>query len=278
MNRVESVLVRWEVGVPNLQRAVDVRMEPFRFSRIRSWQELTFALRQPILLSKSIEMHLLRHGETTTNAIHLVTGSQDVALTARGERQAGHVGSMLDSHYDLAIHSTLSRSLRTLELAIQSGKVVIDCVESDARLNERSLGVLELQPSQLIEEYSRGDLSYAPQGGESYAEVAQRCLSFLLDLALTVSSVPVEKILLCGHMGPMRILLGILNEAEDSAQVLAQSFRNTEVIRHSWRKLILPLFLHREQIWSNLVAMHCSGCSTRTQRSASAYYSKMLLR
>src|SRR5262249_50711334 len=155
------------------------------------------------------------------NAQSLITGSRDVPLTPVGEEQARRIGHLLDRHYELAVFSTLSRSWETLRLALLAGHVKVDRVRTDPRLNERSLGVLELQPWRPLNEYAHGDLYYAPEGGDSYAAVARRCLSFLLDLVDFVAAARLEKILVCSHMGPMRILLGILEEQSDPVQVLA---------------------------------------------------------
>jgi broad specificity phosphatase PhoE len=211
--------------------------------RVLSWLELREVLCRPLSLTKPLQLHLMRHGETVTNAKALVTGSQDVPLTALGEEQAKRIGPLLDSHYDLALHSTLSRSLHTLRLALEAGRITVDRVWSDPRLNERSLGVLEMQPWRPVNEYAHGDLSYAPERVDSYAEVARRCLSLLLDLVDFVATASPERILVSGHMGPMRILLGILEERSDPVGVLARSFENTEVVRVQWSRLVLPGFL-----------------------------------
>lgn len=216
---------------------------PWLLGRTLSWRDLREILSEPILLRNPVQLHLMRHGETVTNAQKLVTGAQDVPLTAAGEAQARTVGFRLDLHYGLALHSTLSRSLHTLVLALAEGKIKVDRMGGDSRLNERSLGVMELQPMRPITEYGQGDLCYAPKGGDSYAEVARRCLSLLIDLIEDVATTPLEKVLVSGHMGPMRILLGILEEQADPVEVLARSFKNTEVVRMSWRRLVLPGFL-----------------------------------
>jgi broad specificity phosphatase PhoE len=200
-------------------------------------------LSRPLLLRSPVQLHLMRHGETVTNAQAMVTGAQDVPLTAAGEEQARRIGSQLDRHYGLALHSTLSRSLRTLALALEAGHIRVDRMRGDPRLNERSLGVLELQPWRPVDEYAHGDLHYAPEGGDSYAEVARRCLSLLLDLDDEVAAARLEKVLISGHMGPMRILLGIVEERSDPIEVLARSFQNTEVVRVPWSRLVLPGFL-----------------------------------
>jgi broad specificity phosphatase PhoE len=94
-----------------------------------------------------------------------------------------------------------------------------------------------------VDEYAHGDFSYAPEGGDSYAEVARRCLSLLIDLVDDVAAARIDKVLVSAHMGPMRILLGILEERSDPIEVLARSFQNTEVVRVPWSRLVLPGFL-----------------------------------
>ena len=212
-------------------------------SRVLTWSELRSVLAETLSLPSVVQLHLMRHGETVTNARSLITGSQDVALSPAGEDQARRAGRELDPYYDLALHSKLSRSHNTLLLALQAGHTQIKIIRGDGRLNERSLGVLELQPSQHVDEFARGDLSYAPEGGENYAEVARRSLSLLLDLRAFAMATQAEKMLLSGHMGPMRILLGILEERTDPVQVLAQSFGNTQLIRIQWKQLAFPKFL-----------------------------------
>ena len=208
-----------------------------------SWDVIGDLLAEPIQLPFPVELHLMRHGETEANARSLVTGAQDSPLTALGREQARAVGRLLDPRYDVAIHSRLSRSAETLRLAIDAGHVAVGAVHADAHLNERSLGELELTPVRPIEEFARGDFNYAPGGGDSYADVTRRLLSFLLDLARFVRRTGTAAVLLCGHMGPMRILAGIFEGQCDPSRVLARSFRNTEVLRVRWDRLAFPAFL-----------------------------------
>lgn len=217
--------------------------DPSSGSKEQHWCDLREAIVDPILLPFPVQLDLVRHGETVTNSQGLVTGAQDVPLTPNGEEQARRIGPKLDRHYHLALHSSLERSRRTLSLALESGRIRVDRILGDSRLNERSLGNLELHPWVPVDEYARGDLYYAPEGGDSYAEVACRCLSLLLDLADVVKRTRISRILISGHMGPMRIFLGILEEQSDPAVVLAKSFQNTEVIRIAWVRLTLPGFL-----------------------------------
>lgn len=210
---------------------------------VKSWSDLRLAA--PLFLRVPLTMHVIRHGETVTNAQRLVTGSVDAELSTHGVTQAKEVGTRLDQRYPLAFVSTLRRSRATLEYAVRSNAVHVAILKSDPRLNERSLGVLEMQPERFIPAYAEGDLEFAPPGGESYELVARRVLGFLLDLAELAEDARVNKVLICGHMGPLRILCGIAEAARDSRTVLARHFRNTELLKLEVDRVAIPPFLSR---------------------------------
>jgi probable phosphoglycerate mutase len=215
----------------------------FTSSGVYDWRWLRATLSSPIELPHPVALHLVRHGETVTNARDLITGAQDVPLTELGRQQARAIGDKLDASYPAAFCSTLGRSRQTLEIAWASREADIGAVFTDARLNERSLGRLELHASRVLPRYAAGDLNYAPEGGDSYAEVARRVLSFALDLLRFVGVSGARKVLICGHAGPMRIILGVLEERTDPVAVLGRTLQNTEIVRCAWRRLVMPRFL-----------------------------------
>ncbi len=217
-----------------------------RAGKVLSWAEIQEQLRDTIWLNRNVELEMIRHAESEINAEKKITGSQDVELTIKGQEQAIKLGKELDDYYDIAFCSGLQRSQKTLKLALENGrngKIKVEKLFQDKRLNERSLGVLEGQKFQWIPAYAAGDLNYAPENGESYGEVARRILSFLLELANYIEAEDISKVLICGHMGPMRIMVGILEEQEDSANVLGFSFPNAEVLKLTWNRLVIPGFL-----------------------------------
>lgn len=214
-----------------------------RSGNILEWEEIREQIQNPIVLPIPVNLHLIRHAQSKINANKRVTGSQDVELTLEGEQQATALGKNLLSSYDIAFTSTLRRSQRTLELAMEDGCIEVGQVFRDSRLNERCLGILEGQKWRWIPEYAHGDLTYAPEGGESYEEVAERVLSFLIELANCTLQYSIRNILISGHMEPMRIMVGILEEKEDPATVLNFAFSNTEVIKLKWKRLVIPGFL-----------------------------------
>lgn len=233
-------------------RAASVDSDPvgpmsarFVASRSPSWSRLGRRLARPRELPWRIDLHCIRHGETVTNARGQVTGACDVALTPRGVRQAERIGRRLAPEYEAAFSSTLGRARETLRVAAGAGGVQLGVVYPDSRLNERSLGVLELTTARYLPEFGRGDLAYAPEGGESYLDVARKLLWFLMDLADFAERQGFSRILLATHMGPLRILSGLMDEATDPTEVLARSFRNAELVELEWTRLSLPPFLAR---------------------------------
>jgi probable phosphoglycerate mutase len=200
-------------------------------------------LKQPIQCPP-IWVDVIRHGETAFNAARAVSGRADVDLTTIGEEQARMAATYLMPLYGAAWSSSLYRSKRTLNILLQSGIVRAEVLFDDARLDERSLGILEGRPHVRIDAYSEGDLKYAPPEGESYLSLAQRLLSFLIDLVAFSNNVPnLGTALLCTHIGPMRILTGIFEEDSDPVLVLNRNFSNAQIMRFPLRTLKLPKFL-----------------------------------
>lgn len=192
----------------------------------------------------SVDLCFVRHGETTTNARGLVTGMTDAPLTDRGRMQATAAGEDLSgTHFDLAFSSQLQRSRETLELIVESGRLQVGAMIQDWRLAERSLGEMELTEMRRIDAYAQGDLGFAPGGGDSYATVLRRCLSFLLDVRVVAAALrrPLA-LLICTHLGPLRVFAGILDQMTDPAEVLALDFANSRPTLFRLDRLAFPPF------------------------------------
>lgn len=217
--------------------------------KILSWQDIRNHLKHPLILSTPVTLHIVRHAQSTVNAEKRIAGSQDVDLTPEGEAQARVLGTQLDPEYSLAFTSGLKRAYKTLDIAITSDNISVGSIHKDKRLNERNLGVLEGGKLRFIPEYAAGNLNYAPENGESYAQLAQRIFSFLIDLAQVTQTSDVNKVLICSHIGSIRILVGIITENTSSVDVLGQSFGNTELITLEWHRLIIPGFVEKGGIF-----------------------------
>lgn len=198
------------------------------------------------LTGPPIELHLVRHAQTVANARHVIAGQSEVDLTFRGYIQAFFLAFRLGAEYDIAWMSSLRRSHQTLDLVDRFrlhplSKLPI-CI--DARLDERSLGELEGSPRRRIGAYANGDLSYAPERGESYLDLARRILSFLVDLRRSLRRE--TRVLISTHAGPMRLLVGTVERFKDARAVLALNFSNAQTYRCMLTNLCWPAFIQRE--------------------------------
>jgi broad specificity phosphatase PhoE len=191
-----------------------------------------------------VGLWLVRHGETTTNAAGLVTGTSDAPLTVRGRLQAQDAGRAIAGHaFDIAFTSQLVRSRETVELMARAGGLQIGRTEVDERLAERSLGELERTPIRPRDPRLAVDLAIAPTGGESYLALTRRCLSFLLDLRELAARArgPLD-VLVSSHQGPLRALTAMIDEEHDPAVMREQRFGNGLVVRRTLGRLVWPEF------------------------------------
>jgi 2,3-bisphosphoglycerate-dependent phosphoglycerate mutase len=93
------------------------------------------------------DLVLLRHGQSTWNALNLFTGWVDVDLSEAGEAEAVAAGALLRAEEDLdlrVVHtSVLTRAIRTSDLALhEAGRSWLP-VHRHWRLNERHYGALQ---------------------------------------------------------------------------------------------------------------------------------------
>ncbi len=131
---------------------------------------------------------LVRHGETTWNAMGWVQGQVDGArLTRQGRHQAKQVADSLASEPIGSVYSSdLYRARRTAAVTAQR----LGCdVQTDGRLRERCFGIAEGVPSARITTAVTGihdghvvDEHARAPGGESLLDVYRRCSDFLQHL------------------------------------------------------------------------------------------------
>lgn len=191
-----------------------------------------------------VELWLVRHGETTTNAAKLITGTSDAPLTVRGRLQAQDAGrAIAGSAFDIGFTSTLSRSIETLTLMTRAGGLDLPHAVQDPRLVERSFGELERTPIRPRDPRLALDLTIAPTGGESYISMARRCLSFLLDVRCLAAHLrrPLA-VIVSSHTGPMRVITATLDETSDPHVVRERLFGNGEIVRGTLGRLAWPVF------------------------------------
>lgn len=134
-------------------------------------------------MSESLEIVVVRHGESKANTEARLQGRFDSPLTDRGRRQAHAVGAWLARHeyrWDEAVSSPLSRARETAEIIADEGRAPPPALAPE--LAEVAAGSLEgLTLTEIGERYPSysarrvdelGDFS--EYGGESYADIQRR--------------------------------------------------------------------------------------------------------
>lgn len=132
---------------------------------------------------------LIRHGETTWNAVGRVQGQLDSPLSARGEEQAEALAQRLQSEkFDALYASDLSRARDTAgKIAALSGLPI----QIDTRLRERHYGMFQNLTwdeikTRFPEEYSLYKSRFPGvtiPDGESVEEFGRRVLEVLREIA-----------------------------------------------------------------------------------------------
>ncbi|WP_158806717.1 2,3-bisphosphoglycerate-dependent phosphoglycerate mutase [Beijerinckia sp. L45] len=168
---------------------------------------------------------LVRHGESTDNALNLFSGWRDPELTEKGVTEARNAGLALKAQglvFDVAFTSTLSRAQRSLALMLgEMGRTDLPVIENSA-LNERDYGEL----SGLNKEGARAvwgseqvhlwrkSYEAVPPGGESLAMTAARALPFcrkVIDPRLRRG----EHVLVVAHGNSLRSIVKDLDGLSD---------------------------------------------------------------
>lgn len=153
---------------------------------------------------------LWRHGETDYNAAGRMQGHIDSALTEVGVRQAEFAAAALTRfHPDLIIASDLRRARDT---AAVLGEAIGVSVRLDKRLRETHLGDWQGMSSAEVDQGWPGerarwntDARWAPPGGESRVDVAERAGEVVADL-LRAGTDCGETVLLAAHGGVITAL------------------------------------------------------------------------
>jgi 2,3-bisphosphoglycerate-dependent phosphoglycerate mutase/probable phosphoglycerate mutase len=146
---------------------------------------------------------LWRHGETDHNAAGRMQGHLDSALTEVGWNQARFaVPALARFEPDLVIASDLRRATDTATVLTEAIGVPL---RIDKRLRETHLGDWQGLTGAEVDagwpgerDRWRVDATWAPPGGESRVEVAERAAEVVNDL---LSAEPMKTVLLAAHGG-----------------------------------------------------------------------------
>ncbi|HXZ06264.1 MAG TPA: alpha-ribazole phosphatase [Ktedonobacteraceae bacterium] len=128
---------------------------------------------------------LVRHGETFYNAQRRLTGQSDVPLNPLGEQQAKALGDCLATeHLDVIVTSDLERTRVTARAIARIHKLP---VQEDNDLRELAFGEWEgytynevrVRDANQVSLWQDDPSTYAPPGGETVAQLRDRCVRAL---------------------------------------------------------------------------------------------------
>ena len=176
-------------------------------------------------------LYYVRHGETDFNSQGRLQGRRDTALNTHGRQQAAECGVLLgdlfvrdhrraqDFKY---VSSPLKRARETMEIVRAMLGLEAHNYEVDARLIEIAYGEwegltlheIETRNASVLSARERDKWDFAPPGGESYRELADRIGNWYRPL--TADTV------VAAHGGGVRALMAILNIVPEEQATLAQ--------------------------------------------------------
>ncbi|GAA1618641.1 histidine phosphatase family protein [Kribbella sancticallisti] len=169
----------------------------------------------------TVELVLLRHGESRWNAEDRYQGQQGTGLSPLGRHQAKLAAEYLrGSSFDVVVASDLQRVTETLRPYVDGG---CPPVRVDPRWREIDVGtwggrtfaeVLAEEP-EVVAAFARGE-DVARGGGETFAQLRDRVWAAVADLAAGGA----RRVLVGTHGGPIRVAAAAALRLPPGGQVL----------------------------------------------------------
>jgi broad specificity phosphatase PhoE len=183
---------------------------------------------------RSLELTVVRHGQTSANAEGRFQGQSELPLDATGRAQARALGAHLASlAFSFAVASDLARATATAEAIVASRGISL---ELDRRWREMNFGAWEgltwaeivARNPELKEKPANAPRFYTPQGGESFDSVCDR----VADAVAAIGERTPEgaQVLVVTHAGPLHALLRVLM-GEGEAAALGVRFVPASITR-----------------------------------------------
>ena len=153
---------------------------------------------------------LVRHGETTWNALGKIQGHEDVKLSEVGRHQAEQLKNRLSGvNLDAAFSSDLTRCVETAQIVTTKAETQLSLtglMREQGFGSWQGLGFQEVktQDPDLYDRMMGRDPGFTPPGGESYRDVVRRVNEFSRILMLKDY---LGMVLIVGHAGSLRALI-----------------------------------------------------------------------
>ena len=161
-------------------------------------------------MNSTLELWLVRHGETDWNAEGRVQGQIDIPLNASGLAQTQRLAARLSGqHFDAVMSSDLSRAFETARV-VASSLAGQPQVQLDSRWREQHLGVIQgLTHADTVARgwtYPRTPLE-AWEGAESRVQLMERVRAPLAELFAQFAG---QRVLVVSHGGTLRAAVQLL--------------------------------------------------------------------
>jgi probable phosphoglycerate mutase len=182
----------------------------------------------------------VRHGETAYNAEKRLQGHLDIPLNARGREQARAIGGSLRSLLGREIDwldeaqaffaSPLERARETMEIARYAMGLAPERYRLDPVLKELSFGVwegltwseIEARDPKGLRARHKDRWAFVPEGGESYAMLAERLRPWLGQLS--------EHVFVISHGGVARVLMALIAGVPPAKAVSAPIIQGRAIV------------------------------------------------
>lgn len=149
------------------------------------------------------------HATSVDNEVKIASGTNDVALSELGRRQAAELGKRYQNSLpDVVYCSTLQRSYMTAEIAFYGTCLSII---QDARLNECNYGTYNGKQVVEVEALRQECILQPFLGGESYLETTAKMRSFLNEIASTQAG---KRVMIIGHRATQYALEYLINRVD----------------------------------------------------------------
>ena len=179
-----------------------------------------------VMVSRRVELVVVRHGETANNKARVLQGQLDTPLSHQGIRQAECVGKYLkDITFSHAISSDLSRALETGKAIVSSNTSLKGKeIELSTLLRERNFGELEGQGVEMLKRAIGKEgqsvdwdaiQDWGPSGGETGLQFNDRVRQFLTELGKKILTLPPSedlRLLVTTHGGFISVMCKLLVE------------------------------------------------------------------